>query len=78
MHKVRKGESGMKLTFKQIIGKQKEIIALKNEEIELLEEIISKPEIIGMMASLKYINKRFDIHKKLIKLEVEVEDDGLI
>jgi len=68
----------MKLTFKQIIGKQREIIALKNEEIELLLEIISKPEIIGMMASLEYINKRFDIHKKLIKLETEVEFDGLI
>ena len=68
----------MKLTFKQIIGKQREIIALKNQEIELLGEVILRPEIIGSIASLEYINKRFDIHKKLIKLETEVEFDGLI
>ena len=68
----------MKLTFKQIIGKQREIIALKNQEIELLGEVILRPEIIGSIASLEYINKRFDIHNKLIKLEAEVEFNGFI
>ena len=68
----------MKLTFKQIIGKQRELIELKNQEIELLEELLSKPEIIGMIASLEYINRRLEINKKQIKLEVEVECDGLI
>ncbi len=68
----------MKLTLKQIIGKQRELIELKNQEIELLEELLSKPEIIGMIASLEYINRRLEINKKQIKLEVEVECDGLI
>jgi hypothetical protein len=68
----------MKLTFKQIIGKQRELIALKKQEIELLEELLSKPEIIGSVRSIEYINRRLEINMKQVKLEVEVEQNGLI
>jgi len=62
----------MKLTLREQQKKLFEIIKLKNEEIELLEEIISKPEIIGKVASIEYINKRLEIQMKLVKLETEV------
>lgn len=68
----------MKLTFKQIIGKQRELIKLKNQEIELLEELLSKPEIIGSVRSIEYLNRRLEINMKQVKLEVEVEQNGLI
>ena len=68
----------MKLTFKQIIGKQRELIELKNQEIKLLEELLSKPEIIGSIRSIEYLNRRLEINMKQVKLEVEVEQNGLI
>ena len=49
-----------------------EIIKLKNDEIALLDEIISKPEIIGKIRIIEYMNKRLEIQMKLVKLETSV------
>jgi hypothetical protein len=61
-----------KLTMRELQKKLFEIIKLKNEYIELLEELITKPDIIGKVASIPYINKRLEIQMKLVKLETEV------
>jgi hypothetical protein len=60
------------MTPSQEVKVLKEIVALKNEEIELLLEIIAKPEIIGSIRSLEYLHRRLDINKKQIELEAKL------
>lgn len=61
-----------KLTLRQIMSIQFEIIKLKDKYIESLEELIGKPEIIGKVESIKYINERHKIRMELIKLETQI------